>query len=308
VLVMEAIQPSAASAALNLASNSALNVADLRRQECRGDGEQGEYYLESAFSDDRLTICCQMQEAALKTLRGEYGEGYGKPVPGSASDIRGQKYQKAVNDEVIALCKMISMQGLRLTNGHTLILFGELFRIYQKISNKVVGILARARKNRLVHYEGETLWQGQDDEVNVTLLRPIQDITDHLRDTGELLYNREANDLVVLRLRGRLLNTFCVKLNVPMECDQLEENCQTIGNFNLPQTETARQTEVPAWPQHSYQAIPAPETAYCQPPKAPKVMSPIPIRLNKGLRSLDAPRDRIVLDFGSSDLVSSGVF
>ena len=70
------------------------------------------------------------------------------------------------------------MQGLRLNNGHTLILFGELFRIYQKISNKVrtlymyvtwelhhqeltqvVGILARARKNRLVHYEGETLWQ-----------------------------------------------------------------------------------------------------------------------------------------------------
>ena len=44
-----------------------------------------------------------------------------------------------------------------------------------------------------------TLCKGQDDEVNVTLLRPIQDITDHNRDTGELLYNREANDLVVLR-------------------------------------------------------------------------------------------------------------
>ena len=44
-----------------------------------------------------------------------------------------------------------------------------------------------------------TLSKGQDDEVNVTLLRPIQDITDHNRDTGELLYNREANDLVVLR-------------------------------------------------------------------------------------------------------------
>ena len=41
--------------------------------------------------------------------------------------------------------------------------------------------------------------KGQDDEVNVTLLRPIGDITNHLRDTGELLYNREANDLVVLR-------------------------------------------------------------------------------------------------------------
>ena len=47
--------------------------------------------------------------------------------------------------------------------------------------------------------------------------------------------------MMVPRLRGRLLNTFCVKLNVPMECDQSEENCQTIGNFNLPQTETASQ-------------------------------------------------------------------
>jgi len=172
----------------------------------------------------------------------------------------------------------------------------------------LLGSWREHEKNRLVHYEGETLWQGQDDEVNVTLLRPIGDITNHLRDTGELLYNREANDLVVLRLRGRLLNTFCVKLNLPLVSNQLEEKCQTIGDFSLPQTETACQTEVPAWPKHSCQAIPAPETEYCQPPKAPKVMSPIPIRLNKGLRNLDAPRDRIVLDFGSSDLVSSGVF
>ena len=61
-------------------------------------------------------------------------------------------------------------------------LFGEIFNIYQKISNKVVGILARARKNRLVHFEGETLWQGKNDETNVTLLRSIVDIdvsTDH---------------------------------------------------------------------------------------------------------------------------------
>ena len=111
----------------------------------------------------------------------------------------------------------------------------ETWELHNQEVTQVVGILARARKNRLVHYEGETLWQvtlpllfnnfmetwshchsiqychsihsidvatlskGQDDEVNVTLLRPIQDITDHNRDTGELLYNREANDLVVLR-------------------------------------------------------------------------------------------------------------
>ena len=162
---------------------------------------------------------------------------------------------------------------------------------------------------RLVTTWGNQLWvgckldmsltmsvKGQDDEVNVTLLRPIGDITNHLRDTGELLYNREANDLVVLRsdwlsddndgktktkrsnkllktilgqqrikanaledtkrgvelkrfdwhrLRGRLLNTFCVKLNLPMISNQLEENCQTIGDFSLPQTETACQVRKP---------------------------------------------------------------
>lgn len=44
VVVMEAIQP------------SALNVADLRRQECRGDGDQGEYYLgESSLSSSGQT-------------------------------------------------------------------------------------------------------------------------------------------------------------------------------------------------------------------------------------------------------------
>ena len=29
---------------------------------------------------------------------------------------------------------------------------------------------------RLVHFDGETLWQGENDETNVTLLRNIRDI------------------------------------------------------------------------------------------------------------------------------------
>ena len=41
-----------------------------------------------AFADDRLTICSRNQEAALNTLRQSYGAGYGKPIPGSASDKR----------------------------------------------------------------------------------------------------------------------------------------------------------------------------------------------------------------------------
>ena len=50
-------------------------------------------------------------------------------------------------------------------------------------------------------------------------------------------------DGTFFRLRGRLLNTFCVKLNMPEESKQVEENCQTIGNFSSPLTETAQQVE-----------------------------------------------------------------
>jgi hypothetical protein len=39
-------------------------------------------------------------------------------------------------------------KGRRYYNGTCSILFGQLFYIYQKISNKLVGILHRARKNR----------------------------------------------------------------------------------------------------------------------------------------------------------------
>ena len=55
-------------------------------------------------------------------------------------------------------------------------LFKDIFDIYQSISNKVVGILARARKNRLIHFEGETLFQGENDATNITLLRSAKHI------------------------------------------------------------------------------------------------------------------------------------
>ena len=50
--------------------------------------------------------------------------------------------------------------------------FGKLFKIYTYISNKLVGILLRARKYGLVDFEGECLFQRQDDDVIITLLYP----------------------------------------------------------------------------------------------------------------------------------------
>ena len=80
-------------------------------------------------------------------------------------------------------------------------LFKDIFDIYQSISNKVVGILARARKNRLVHFEGETLFQGESDDTNVTLLRSVKEIEEHFKESKELLYNDQAKNLYVIRCR-----------------------------------------------------------------------------------------------------------
>lgn len=49
--------------------------------------------------------------------------------------------------------------------------FGDLFRMYQVISNKVVGILIRARRHGYVDFEGEMLYQRRDDDKLIRLLK-----------------------------------------------------------------------------------------------------------------------------------------
>jgi len=266
-----------------------------------------EFDVVPAFADDRLTICSKNQEAALNNLRQNYGAGYGKPVPGSASDKRGQEYQKAVTMEVMALCRFISMNGFRLKNGHTLMLFKDIFQLYQSISNKVVGILARARKNRLVHFEGETLFQGESDNTNVTLLRSAADIENHFKATKELLYNDQATNLYVIRLRNVLYNTFCVSMNFSTDVPCVtEETCSSLPPFHVSHVSADTRVHVSSTPPLlSHDTAPLVD---CKTARKPIQLQPTTIRLNKGLRRYDKPKtDRIVLDFGSSDLVSSGI-
>jgi len=279
----------------------------LNRRASFDNSLEDEFDIVRAFADDRLTICSKNQEAALETLRQSYGAGYGKPLPGSSSDRRGQEYQKAVTLEVLNLCRIIYNHGFQLSNGHTLMLFKDIFDIYQSISNKVVGILARARKNRLIHFEGETLFQGENDATNITLLRSAKHIEDHFKNTKELLYNDEATGLYVIRLRNVLYNTFCVKMNFSLlNPPAPEENCASLEPF-LVSGEEAEVTEyvssTPPLLSHTTGHPLDIKTA-----RKPLVLQPTTIRLNKGLRNFDSPRtERIVLDFGSSDLVSSAV-
>ena len=66
------------------------------------------------------------------------------------------------------LCEVIYMNGYSLeesevdedTAAFAVIKFGDLFKMYTRISDKVVGILLRAKKYRLVYFEPEMLFQG----------------------------------------------------------------------------------------------------------------------------------------------------
>ncbi|MBN3305760.1 ABRA protein, partial [Amia calva] len=97
-------------------------------------------------------------------------EGYGRPREGSETERRGRDAHSHVGKEVQELCLIIQSVGERREDGATVVEFGKLFERYVTISNKVVGLLLRARRQGLVAFEGEMLWQGRDDRVRIALL------------------------------------------------------------------------------------------------------------------------------------------
>lgn len=100
---------------------------------------------------------------------------YGKPVEGSKTDSRGKAATQLLQNEIKLLVEIISKHGKPAeVDGKPVVQmsFKELFELYKVISNKVVGLLIRARKYKLVAFEGEMLYQGRDDAVVITLLDP----------------------------------------------------------------------------------------------------------------------------------------
>lgn len=105
---------------------------------------------------------------AVRARKGE--QGYGRPLDGTATAERGRRAQRHVLREVDEMVLIIGEVGVRGEDGRARVTFGRLFERYVRVSDKVVGILLRARKHGHVHFEGEMLWQGQDDGVVITLL------------------------------------------------------------------------------------------------------------------------------------------
>ncbi|KAF2974314.1 hypothetical protein EK904_009874 [Melospiza melodia maxima] len=133
-------------------------VGDLRKSWQTWAEDHIEYQRKNPFSsDDRLA------SGPAHTHRGD--PTYGRPPEGSRTEQRGRDAHSHVGREVEELCSIIRRTGKVGEDGHVTVTFGQLFETYVTISNKVVGILLRARKHGLVHFEGEMLWQGKDDDV-----------------------------------------------------------------------------------------------------------------------------------------------
>ena len=75
-----------------------------------------------------------------------------------------------MHKEIEELCSIIKTYG-RETRDGWLITFGHIFQIYVAISDKVVGLLLRARKHGLLDFEGEMLFQRRDEDVAILLRR-----------------------------------------------------------------------------------------------------------------------------------------
>ncbi|XP_041664045.1 actin binding Rho activating protein b [Cheilinus undulatus] len=105
---------------------------------------------------------------SLRLQKGQ--EGYGRPKEGTQTAERARRAEKHIHREIADMCYVIRTMADPDPDGKTRVTFGQLFDRYVRISDKVVGILMRARKHGKVAFEGEMLWQGQDDGVIITLL------------------------------------------------------------------------------------------------------------------------------------------
>lgn len=143
------------------------SVKGLKENWQRWSNEHQEYQKHNPFSNDR---------GAMVRLQRDQ-DGYGRPLEGSLTEQRGRDAHVHISREVEELCQVIRDIGESCGDGGgekrpvVTVEFGKLFEHYVNISNKVVGILLRARKQGLVSFEGEMLWQGQDNRVLITLLQ-----------------------------------------------------------------------------------------------------------------------------------------
>jgi hypothetical protein len=84
---------------------------------------------------------------------------------------RGKTGSTEISKDVQELCEIIKENGEKQEDGTYYVTFRTLFDLYENISENVVRDLLRARKLKLVTFEGEMLFQGRDDKTLIQLLQ-----------------------------------------------------------------------------------------------------------------------------------------
>lgn len=156
---MEPYRRGACSSASSQVPETTTSVKGLEEKWQRWSNQYQEYQKQNPFSHD--------SEAGMALPLKAQGD-YGRPPQGSKTKQRGKDAHTHVSREVRELCEAIRRIGE--AGNMVTVEFGKLLH-YVTISNKLVGILLRARKQGLVEFDGEMLWQGRDDHVVITLLQ-----------------------------------------------------------------------------------------------------------------------------------------
>ncbi|KAL3106684.1 hypothetical protein niasHT_019812 [Heterodera trifolii] len=120
-------------------------------------------------------------------------QDYGRPLVGTKSQARGVRGGEHVMREVMFLCEMIEQNG-EGTPPDCYMKFGPLFYMYSRISETLVGMLIRARKYGLIDFEGEMLYQRQDDHKKIRLLMSSEEINQSIEYTGDPVNIIKFND------------------------------------------------------------------------------------------------------------------
>ncbi|TKR67138.1 hypothetical protein L596_023338 [Steinernema carpocapsae] len=109
---------------------------------------------------------------------------YARPPPGSKTEKRGIRAGDYVTREILFLMEIIE-DNANGEHPNRAVKFGPLFYTYAHYSDKLVGMLLRARKYGLVAFDGEMLYQRQDDHKDITMLKTIDEIKQSMRYSGD---------------------------------------------------------------------------------------------------------------------------
>ncbi|KAK2152237.1 hypothetical protein LSH36_334g01039 [Paralvinella palmiformis] len=123
----------------------------------------------------------------------KHDDTYGRPPEGSKTEYRGKQAGVHISKEIVELCNVIQELGTEQPNGTYAVTFGFLFETYTRISNKLVGMLMRARKQGLVQFEGEMLFQRRDDDVIIWLLQTPEALMEDIEKRKHQLQEHEVH-------------------------------------------------------------------------------------------------------------------